>query len=817
MSHAGSSQQSEPPERARQLVDPSGPRILPRPAAVRPSSSLPADSTTFVGRRQTVDAIKAKLTSEPARLLTLTDPGGIGKTRVAARVANELVNSFADGVFFVPLASVTDPGLVAATIGQVLGVRETIRHSAAPVLTEYLRTKQLLLVLDNFEHVVAAAITIAELLDACPRLFALVTSRASLHLSREQIFEVPPMPAPDCELAEPIGAITGHDAVDLFVDRARAARSDFSLTVENARSIVEICHRVDGLPLAIELAAARIRHLHPDAILARLSSRMGLLTGGPRDAPARHQTMRDAIEWSYNLLTDSERRLLERLSVFAGGFTLEAAESIANQESDLGISSLDGVASLVDQSLIQIQITQPDREPAEPRFTPLETIREYAVERLVARGEELVARNRHSAYFLMLTESARPHLRASRQVEWVARLDPDRDNIRAALRWCLDQHQPEHAMRFVVALSRYWQMRGHIAEGRAYVTEVLNLAQASGFLSTNSISALALSVAGTLAWLQGDATAAQSLFERSLAIGRRIENRRGVAGCLNGLANIARDQANYRRARSLYEESLAICRELDDRWAIAVVLNNLGETAQYARDVATAQSMYTEGLAIARELGDRWHIANSVQGLADVAQQQGDHARARQLYEQSLELNTEIGYRSGIAARLEGFAGLAAANNQPVRALRLASAAARLRALTGSPRRPPEDELVRLWLEPAERALSEAAAEVACAEGQAMSDEQAVTYALERTNETASQRIGGQRRNVLTRREREVAALIACGRTNREIAGTLVITLSTAERHVANILSKLELRSRTEVAVWSVEQGLDVRSNVSRT
>jgi non-specific serine/threonine protein kinase len=291
-----------------------------------------------------------------------------------------------------------------------------------------------------------------------------------------------------------------------------------------------------------------------------------------------------------------------------------------------------------------------------------------------------------------------------------------------------------------------------------------------------------------------------------------------MAACLNGLGNIARDRADYRHARSLYEESLAIYRELDDLWAVALVLNNLGETAQYARDVSRAQSLYTEGLAIARVRGDRWQMANSVQGLADVAQQRGDHVTAQQLYEQSLAINMEINDRGGIAARLEGFAGLAAAHNEPARALRLAGAAARLRASTAAPRRPPEDEFFRLWLRPTESALREGAAKAAWDEGQTMSDEQAVAYALERTSDNASplapetSRLRGQQQSVLTRREHEVAALVAGGLTNREIAKTLVITLSTAERHVANILSKLALRSRTEVALWAVERGLDARA-----
>jgi len=690
--------------------------------------NLPVQRTSFVGRAHETAAIRRQLAS--TRLLTLTGPGGSGKTRLAVQVAGKLVDSFADGVFFVPLAPIADPALIPATIAQAVGVREAVGRSVLDELKERLRTKQTLLVLDNFEHLIAAAPLVGEMLDACPRLSALVTSRTLLRLAREHVFDVPPMPAPAPTVEADLEATMHYDAVKLFVERARAAQHNFALTTGNARSVAEICRHLDGLPLAIELAAARARLFEPGALMGQLSNRLGLLTNGPRDGPARHQTLRSALTWSYELLMPAERRLFERLAVFAGAFTLPAAEAVADADGSLATSMLDALASLVDQSLLNI--TQREGEPVEPRFVLLETIREYAMERLVATGGELGMRTRHSEYFLALAESAQPRLQGPLQAESLTRLDPEHDNLRAALSWCTAQRHEEHAFRFGSALLRYWQMRGHITEGRERLTEVLGLAGAGGSIDSHSaIRANALDAAGFLSWLQGDIAVAQTLYEQSLVIRRTIGDRRGIASCLNHLGNVARDRSDNADARRLYEESMAILGELGDRRGMAVVLNNLGEVAQYARDCPAAQSFYAEGLAIGYDLEDGWCIGNSIQGLADVAQLQGDYQVARQLYEQSLAMVIDVKDRSGIPARLEGFAGLAAADNRLERAVRLAGAAAKLRVSVGAPRRPPEEELFRLWMQPTEHGLSEAAAEAAWAEGQAMSDEQVVAYALQ--------------------------------------------------------------------------------------
>jgi predicted ATPase/transcriptional regulator with XRE-family HTH domain len=693
------------------------------------SRNLPVERTSFVGRAYETVAIRRQLAG--TRLLTLTGPGGSGKTRLAVQVAGELVDSFADGVFFVPLAPLADPTLIPATIAQVLGVRETGGRSHFDELKECLRTKQTLLVLDNFEHLLAAAPLVGEMLDDCPGLSALITSRTLLRLAREHVFEVPPMPAPEPGGEADLEASMRYDAVRLFVERARAAQHNFALTASNARSVTEICRHVDGLPLAIELAAARTRLFEPGALIRQLSNRLDLLTNGPRDGPSRHQTLRSALTWSYELLMPAERRLFERLAVFAGGFTLHAAEAVADADGSLGISTLDALASLVDQSLLNI--IQLEEQPVEPRFVLLETMREFAMERLVATGDVLDTRTRHSEYFRALAESVQPRLQGPLQAESLTRLDPEHDNLRAALSWCIAQRHEEHALRFSTALMRYWQMRGHITEGRERMSEVLGIGVpgAGGAIDSHSaLRANALDAAGFLSWLQLDNAVAQPLYEQSLMIRRTIEDRQGIASCLNHLGNVARDRGETGEACRLYEESAAILRELGNRRGLAVVLSNLGEVTQFARDCAAAQSFYSDSLAIGYELEDGWCIGNSIQGLADVAQQQGNYEVARQLYEQSLAMVIDVKDRSGIPARLEGFAGLAAADNRLERAVRLAGAAARLRASVGGPRRPPEEELFRLWMRPTE-ALSHPAAEAAWAEGQAMSDEQVVAYALE--------------------------------------------------------------------------------------
>jgi non-specific serine/threonine protein kinase len=438
--------------------------------------------------------------------------------------------------------------------------------------------------------------------------------------------------------------------------------------------------------------------------------------------------LRGAIAWSYELLTSTEQWLFECLAVFSGGFSLEAAEAVGN--ADAGIAVLDGLTALVDQSLIQIK--RLDAEPAEPRFELLETIREYALERLAASGHELGTRDRHSAYFLALAESADAQLRGPHQVEWLARLEHEHDNLRAALRWCIERQDAEGALRFGGALWRFWQTRGHVTEGRQRLTEVLAPGRARGSADSHcSWRAAALSGAGNMALFQGDMASAKSLHEESLAIRRRLNDRHGIAGSLNNLGNVAEYRGDHREARLHYQNSLAIHRESQDDWGVATVLYNLGYVAWHEGDDAAARLLYEESLAIGRQIADRWVISWNLAGLADVAQGQGDTHAARLLHEQCLTTTWELGDLGRIAPSLEGLAGLAAAEGHSERALRLAGAAARQRGSFGSRGYPSEQEQITLWLAPAWRALSEEAGRAAWAEGQAMSTEQAVVYALQ--------------------------------------------------------------------------------------
>jgi predicted ATPase/Tfp pilus assembly protein PilF len=674
-------------------------------------------------------------------------------------------------------------------------------------LKERLRTQELLLVLDNFEHVVGAAPVVSELLDVCPRLTALVTSRTVLRLAREYVVEVPAMMAPDPQLVADLKTVAEYDAVRLFCERAQATHPKFTLTSANVKAVVEICRRLDGLPLAIELAAARARLFGPETLLARLSSRLGLLTGGARDSPTRHQTLRNAIAWSFELLTESERQLFERLAVFDGGCTLEAAEAVCNADQTLGIAVLDGVAALVDQSLLQ----RFEGESSEPRFGLLETIREYALERLEASGAAEAVRSRHAEHFLTLAEQAAPEFLGASQVQWVERLETEHDNVRAALRWCVEHGQFEQAMRFGGALWRFWQIRGYLREGRERLTELLGLSGPGTAASLQTLRPAVLFGAGYLARYQGDYAASRSFCEEGLALSRELGDRWWTAMSINNLATLAKYRGEYMLASSLYEESLAIRRELGDQWQIAETLNNMGILTKDRGDYDQARSLLQESLALKqargdiwgmamslnklgdvafcegdytqarflqeqslafyREIGDRWQIAEtlntlgnaalgqgdfaaarsacyesleikrevgdrrgiamSLNSLGDVAEYDGDYSAARDLYEQSLSISRELGDGERIPESLEGLARVAAAERQAQRALRLVGAADKLRRDVGTPLSAGEQELLARRLEPARLTLTEEERQATWAEGQSMSAEQAVAYALE--------------------------------------------------------------------------------------
>jgi predicted ATPase/serine/threonine protein kinase len=736
---------------------------------ITPPANLPAQRTGFVGREKEVAAAKELLLRQDVRLVTVTGPGGIGKTRLAVQVASELVEHFPGGTNFVPLSSLGDPGLIASVIVQTLGIREAGGQSPLETLKQNLQgllSAPMLLVLDNFEHLVQAVPTVAELLAVGPKLKIMVTSRAALHVYGEHEFPVPPLAVPDSRSMPTVEVLSRYPAVALFVQRAVAAKPDFELNRENAPAVIEICTRLDGLPLAIELAAARVKVLSPSSMRTRLTSRLQLLTGGSRDLPLRQQTLRAAMDWSYDLLSPAEQRLFRRLSVFVGGCTLEGAEAVCDTKGDLDLDLLDGMASMVDKSLAQ----QVEQAKSEARFVMLETIREYGLEKLGGSGEQALTKRAHAAYCLVLAEEEATEQSGTEGAEWLERLAVEHDNFRAALDWLTETGEAQWGLRMGAALFRFWEMREYLAEGRTRLCKLLKLAQAE---APTKARERALFAAGVLAGEQGDYASAVALIRESLDVARQLRDRQGIAVALNALAVLARDQGEVAVARSLFEESLVLWRELGDQKAVARSLSNLGNVVQlqgdnararflyaeclaifqdlgdrtgvawsmnYQGDVARdqgdypgARTLYEQGLVIFRELGDRWGIAGTLADLGSLAGEQGIYPAARCLYRESIKIFQELDHKRGIARLLECFACAAAVQFEAERALRLAGAAAALRQNIGAPLTSAEQAKLDASLHPARQALTNT---VAWSEGWALPVEKAIEEVL--MPETAS-------------------------------------------------------------------------------
>jgi predicted ATPase/class 3 adenylate cyclase/uncharacterized protein HemY len=643
------------PEHIFQLVSPNWPADT-RPLKTlntRPNN-LAMQPTALVGREQDVAAVQEMLARDDVRLVTLTGPGGTGKTRLALQVGAELIDGFEDGVYFVALDFVFDPHLVAPTIAQTVGVREGEGAALVETLKEYLRTKHILLLLDNFEQIVAAAPLVADLLSACPRLKIVATSRTVLRLRGEHEYPVPPLVLPDPKHLPPAERLSQYAAVALFVERALAVKPDFAITNENAAAVAEICARLDGLPLAIELAAARIKLFPPPAMLARLQSRLSLLTGGGRELSSRQRTLRGAIDWGYNLLSAPEQNLFRRLAVFVGGCTLEAAAAVCDADGDLGIDILDGVASLVDNSLLRQ--AGMGEQTGEPRFLMLETLREYGLECLTAGGEAADIRRHHAEHFLRLAEEAEPRLIGAEQAVWLDRLETEHGNLREALEWSKTAADDvETGLRLAGALSRFWWVRGHLSEGRRWLETML----AGGGTAPAAVRAKALHAAANLALPHGDYERATALYEEALALRRELRDTRGIALSLYNLGNIAKDHGDYARASSLYQESLGLRRELGDPLEIAASLQNLGDIARYEGDYERATTLLEEALALRRTLRDKMGTAAALSNLGQVAQDRGDYAQASALLEESLALFRELGTKLGVATSLQSLGDVA--------------------------------------------------------------------------------------------------------------------------------------------------------------
>jgi predicted ATPase/class 3 adenylate cyclase len=618
------------PEQIFQLAAPDLPADFPplRTLDVRPNN-LPVQPTPLLGREKEVTATREMLGREEGRLVTLTGPGGTGKTRLGLQVAAELLDLFADGVFFINLAPIRDPSLIASAIAPPLGLQDAGDRPLAERLQEHLRHKQLLLLLDNFEHLLPAAPLVAELLAGCPRLKVLVTSRAALHLRGEKEFPVPPLSLPDPAHLPPVAALSQYAAVELFIQRAADVKPDFAVTNENAPAVVEICHRLDGLPLAIELAAARIKLLSPQALLAQLERCLPMLTGGARDLPARQQTLRSAIGWSYDLLEEPEQKLFRRLSAFVGGFSLEAAEAVCHGEPDQKLELLDGIASLVDKSLL-LQVAGPDPDSAsEARFTMLETIREFGQECLTQSEEAEPIRRQHARFFLALAEAERDR---------PERLMGDWDNLRAALGWALERGEADLGFRFGEALVWFWYPYQRFSEGREYMARLLALLETPSLMDAR---ARTLDSAGTLASDQGDYGTARAYYEESLAICQALGQRDRVASRHFQLGWVALEQGDYPRAGAHYEQSRVMSLELARQEHVAAALSGLGRIARETGDLARAAALFHESLTVFRELEIKGSIAEALINLADVAHARGDAKTSRALLEESLALDPE--------------------------------------------------------------------------------------------------------------------------------------------------------------------------------
>ncbi len=836
-----------------------------------PQSRLPAPLTSLIGREREVAAVCALLARPEVRLITLTGVGGVGKTCLALGVAAAVSADFAEGVCFVNLSALTDPMLVASTIAQTLGVREQERKPLLDTLKDHLRDREMFLLLDNFEQVVSAAPLVAELLVAAPRLRVLVTSRTSLHLSGEHEFVVPPLSLPDVQNLPPFERLTEYESIRLFTERARAVQSDFALTEENAAAVAAICHQLDGLPLAIELAAGRIKLFSPQALLPRLKSRLKLLVGGARDKPAHQQTLRGTITWSYDLLEEAEKTLFRRLAVFAGGCTLEAAEAVCTVHGDLGIDVLDGVARLVDKSLLR----QDAELDGEPRFLMLETIREYALERLKAFGEAEAVQRQHATFFLALAEKAFPKMQGYEQATWYNRLETEHDNLRAALRWALEGQEAEMGLRLGGVLYRFWRLRNHAYEGRNWLKQVLSQPGAQVRAITR---ATALTGAGFLAFSQGDFSEARQFLEESISIDRELgtAGQRSLTRALTALAHVSLLQGNPGEAHELAGESLRLSREMGEVWVAALALHHQGRAMIELGNPEAARPILAESAALFRAAGDRQLLAQSLNALGLASLQQGDYSHAlthleeavsvaqetgaeqyladalvllgtlalqegdfRQstaFYQQSLALNRTLGNRNGIAEALAGLAEVASRISQSERAAHLFGAVEALRKASTIRLSPLRRAAYECTLRDIRAQLDEAAFVAAWTQGGAMQLEHIIAYASETTTSPVTrtptpqtnmgeassnpppgllssrplsprralkQQFGG-----LTSREREVARLVAQGKSNRTLADELVVGVSTVEAHISHIFTKLGFSSRSQIAAWAVEKGL---------
>jgi predicted ATPase/class 3 adenylate cyclase len=693
---------------------------FPPPRTLKVPTNLPPELTSFVGRASEVTRVKNVLST--SRLLTLTGPGGTGKTRLALRVASEVSSEFPDGVFFVDLAPVSDPALVIPTIAVALHVREEgWERPVEASLKDHLRDRHLLLVLDNFEQVLGAAPVVTELLGGALALKVLATSRAPLRLRGEHDVPVSPLNVPDPHRLVPLEDLAESEGVALFNDRARAVTPAFRLTDENAQQVAAIVSRLDGLPLAIELAASRSAVLTPATMLGRLERRLPLLTSGTRDVPARQQTLRAAIGWSYDLLEENHRTLFRRLSALIGGSTVDAAGAVCDPAGSLGIDVLDGLSGLVENSLAHTI----DTPGGDLRFGMLQTVREFAFERLEAEDHRQAVQRRHAEWFLQLAETAEPNFRGPHLDRWLNALQEEHDNLRAALRWAIDNDEGSIGLRLAAALWRFWHLGGHLSEGRLWLSAVLSLASAA---SPTLERARALAAAGGLAYWQHDAPVVRSSYEEALAISRDLEERTEIAEGTYNLAFAYGLDRGRTRAEKLFHESRQMFEELENKRGAADALAFLSNLTRRYGNLSLARRQAEESLQMHHEIGDLFGLMDSLHELGRAALDMGDLEIARNCFIQSLDVLAPLGYRTLVAIVLDHLAAEAIKRGRPLRAVRLGGASEALKEAAGG-HAPPEFVDLPDPRDDVRALLSEEQIATAWDEGRAMSLDEAAAYA----------------------------------------------------------------------------------------
>jgi predicted ATPase/class 3 adenylate cyclase len=704
------------PEHLTQLVIRGLQEDFPAVRSLETPSNLPSELTSFVGRVREVDVATELLAT--TRLLTLTGPGGTGKTRLAIRIADGLGSSFRDGVFFVELAPLSDPALVGPTVARRLGLSDQAERPIVDLLRTHLESREVLLVLDNFEHLLPAGEIVADLLASAPGLKALVTSRSSLNLYGEQEFAVPPLTLPDAGVPVDLDRLPTYEAVALFIERARAVKPAFAITEDSAPALIGICLRLDGLPLAIELAASRIRLLEPTEILSRLEQHLPVLTAGAGNLPARQRTLRGAIEWSYDLLQPAERKLFDRLAVFAGGCSLEAADAICNAGGELGLDTFDGMASLVGQSLVR-----QSAETGESRFGMLETIREFGRDRMEADGSLEQIGRRHVVYFRDLAELAEPQFVASDQAVWLDRFDREHENVRAALRRALDAGDTPDGLRLAAAMWRFWFQRGYLREGRRWLEDLLAVEPDD----VSTIRAKAYGALGGLAYWLSDVEATEAAYASAVRLYDAVGDKSAEAEALYNLAFVPVLRQDNDESRRRFEASLALAREIERPDLVAKSQIGVGISG-VERDPQAALALFEEALQYFREVGDRFQIGDTLTGVAQAHRVLGHHEAGRNAYLEALQLFTEARNLPGIGMALEELSALESSAARHAGAMRLMGAAAALRDTTGASA---PITLMRLGnVESAARqAIGAEAVEQALAEGRRMTLEQAVEFA----------------------------------------------------------------------------------------